>query len=146
MKTANLADRAPVEGERTMEPPLAPGTEPQSAQRLMFRIDWATIIQLMVAVAAVMGPVLFVILTTNGSTNGSIQAVRVEIQTLRAEVGANVGKVGDAVETLRAEVGADIGKVGDAVETLRAELHAIDKRLVRIETILDPESATAESQ
>lgn len=62
------------------------------------------------------------------------------------EVGANVGKVGDAVETLRAEVGADVGQVGDAVETLRAELHAIDKRLVRIETILDPESATAESQ
>ena len=58
----------------------------------------------------------------------SIQAVRVEIQTLRAEVGA------------------DVGKVGDAVETRRAELHAIDRRLVRIETILDPESAAAEGQ
>ena len=89
-------------------------------------IDWQAAVQFVVIVLTILVAVLVL--------SADIRDVRADVRALRAEVKTDVAALRAEVKTdvaaLRAEISAD-------VESLRADVHAIDTRLVRIETRLE---------
>ena len=119
-----------------------PTRSPSVAARKL--IDWQAAVQFVVIVLTILVAVL-VLSADIRDVRADVRALRAEVKTdmadLRTEVKADIADLRTEVKTdiadLRAEVGSDVADLRADVESMQADLHAIETRLVRIETRLE---------
>ena len=68
---------------------------------------------------------------------GSMFILSNDIRSLRADVRADIAELRGDLDALRADVRADVAELRADLAALRTHVHAMDNRLVRIETLLD---------